>query len=185
MQLTLSEPTPLNATYSNEMGQAIYKVDTPDTFFDAPTPRSVASSRSELAKIRMGGEEIKTKHFFRKVGWGWAGRDRLFTAPDGKEYKWKMGMESLSVCPRFVDIQGTTDIRLHAACGEQCSRDARTSKVSSKELYHQPPSGSLEILPAGEHIMDMILVTFIYIEMARTDEEEMSSTAGDVVGAIV
>ncbi|KAF8888291.1 hypothetical protein BD779DRAFT_463962 [Infundibulicybe gibba] len=119
-QLTLSESTPWNATYTNEMGQAIYMVDMPDKFFKKPvvTIRRIVPSGAQgsislrdqfghlaqvewhtlnSSKILMGGEEIKTRDFFKKVEWGWGGQGRVFTAPDGKEYKWKMDMNSTSL----------------------------------------------------------------------------------------
>ncbi|KAF8888289.1 hypothetical protein BD779DRAFT_1672370 [Infundibulicybe gibba] len=174
MQLTLSEATPLNATYTNEMGQAIYKVDTPNQFSRklVATIRRIVPSGVQgdtnmrdqfghLAQvewhtlssstIRMSGEEIRTKDFFKMLKWGWAGSD-AFTAPDGKEYKWKIGLARHPFYERF-------------------NRDTG-GEVSPKELYHSPPPASLEISPAGEHIMDMIFVTFIYMEMIRKDQEK-------------
>ncbi|KAF8888288.1 hypothetical protein BD779DRAFT_463813 [Infundibulicybe gibba] len=182
MQLTLSESTPLNATYINEMGQAIYKVDTPDKFFKTPVatihrivPNGVQGRTSlrdqfghlaqvewhslSSSKIRMGGQEIKTKDFFRKVGWGWTARNRVFTAPDGKEYKWKIGTSSTSLVAND-------------------STGARVAKYRPKNYIINRRPASLEISPAGEHIMDMILVTFIYMEMIRKDEEKTTTAAG-------
>ncbi|KAF8888286.1 hypothetical protein BD779DRAFT_1672368 [Infundibulicybe gibba] len=57
MQLFLSEPTPLNATYTNGMGQAIYKVATPDKSFGTPittirriVPGGVRDSEGEITE---------------------------------------------------------------------------------------------------------------------------------------
>ncbi|KAF8888285.1 hypothetical protein BD779DRAFT_463718 [Infundibulicybe gibba] len=187
MQLILSESSPLNATYTNETGQAIYKVNTPDKLFKSPVatishivPSGVqgkTSLRDQLghlaqvewhslnsSKIRMGGEEIETEGFFRKAGWGLTARDRVFTAPDGKEYKWKIGTSSTSLVVN--DSTGT-----------------RVAKYRSKNYIINRRPASLEISPAGEHIMDMILVTFIYMEMIRKNEEKKSSAAGAAAGA--
>ncbi|KAF8888282.1 hypothetical protein BD779DRAFT_1440221 [Infundibulicybe gibba] len=188
MRLTLSEPTPLNATYTNEMGQALYKVDTPDKLFGTPVatisgivPSRVRGRRTRTrtrtstnrglhdqfspfaqvewhtlgsSKIRMGGEEIRTKDFFRKAGWGWIGRHRIFTAPDEKEYKWKMSVNSTSLV--------TND-----------SAAVRVAKYRPKNHVVNRRPASLEISPAGEHMMDAILVTLIYIEMIRQDDASM------------
>ena len=36
----------------------------------------------------------------------------------------------------------------------------------------RPPS--LEIFPEGEHMVDLIVVTFVYIEKLRTDRDDQS-----------
>ncbi|KAF8888292.1 hypothetical protein BD779DRAFT_1408570, partial [Infundibulicybe gibba] len=74
----------------------------------------------------------------------------VFTAPDGKEYKWKINANSTSLV--------TND-----------STKAHVAKYLPKNYIFNRRPGSLEISPAGEHIMDMILVTFIYMEMIRKD----------------
>src|SRR5689334_5900318 len=44
--------------------------------------------------------EVEAKKFFRKEGWGWHGQHRVFTAQDGKEYKWFLGAHTcwVSAC---------------------------------------------------------------------------------------
>lgn len=37
-------------------------------------------------------------------------------------------------------------------------------------LWSNKSDASLEIFPAGEHMMDLIVVTFIYIEKVRRDK---------------
>ncbi|KAF8888283.1 hypothetical protein BD779DRAFT_463652 [Infundibulicybe gibba] len=188
MRLFLSEPTPLNATYTNEMGQAIYKVATPDKLFGTPVatirrivPSSVRDSTStstsltslrdqfgHLAQVEWHtlnhrgsawvGRRSRRRIFSRRWdGVGSGGEQRVFTAPDGKEYKWKIGMSSSTL--RAID-----------------STAARIAKYRQKNYIINRRPASLEISPAGEHIMDTILVTFVYIEMVRQDEESMAAS---------
>ncbi|KAL0060672.1 hypothetical protein AAF712_012549 [Marasmius tenuissimus] len=45
--------------------------------------------RFTSSKFRFGdGLEVMARDFYRKEGWGPYGRHRVFTAKDGKEYKW-------------------------------------------------------------------------------------------------
>ena len=51
--------------------------------------------------------------------------------------------------------------------------DGSDKRVAS---YHRrrskdPQPTSLEILPEGEHMVDLILVTFVYVEKIRKDRE--------------
>ncbi|KAF8888287.1 hypothetical protein BD779DRAFT_1785833 [Infundibulicybe gibba] len=171
MQLFLSEQDPLNATYTNEIARRYTRKPAATICRIVPsgirnsTSASLTSSRDQFghlarvkwhnpnsSTIRMSGEEIKTEDFFRKVGWGRCiGRSRIFTAPDGKEYKWKIGMGSSTL--RANDSTKTRIAKYHPG----------------NYIINRRPA-SLEISPAGEHIVDVILVTFIYIEMIRQDE---------------
>ncbi|KIJ92579.1 hypothetical protein K443DRAFT_685168 [Laccaria amethystina LaAM-08-1] len=108
------------------------------------------------SRIRYGGEELLTSEYFRKTkGWGDLGKGRVFTAPDGKEYTWKLGIR----VPELV----TKEERPVAVC-----RRGRIGVVREA----RPPS--LEILPDGEHMIDLIVVTFVYTEKLRTDRDDQS-----------
>ncbi|THU76635.1 hypothetical protein K435DRAFT_704446, partial [Dendrothele bispora CBS 962.96] len=73
---------------------------------------------------------------------------RVFTASDGAEYKWVLGLTTSEL---FINTSPTTLIA----------------------KFHHPKSGvlnpnrvwaHLEIYPAGQHITDEIFLTFIYVE---------------------
>ncbi|KAF8888277.1 hypothetical protein BD779DRAFT_1611346 [Infundibulicybe gibba] len=166
MLLYLSDSSPLHSTFSNEEGQAIYKVDTPFKLKNrTATIRRVDDMRDQFAhlaqvewrvfgssRIRQDGEEVETKTFFRKAGCGWYGRNRVFTAPDGKEYKWKMGLSTSTLVSN--DKVGKHVARFHL----------------KHYIINRRPA-SLEIYPGGEGIMDTIFITFIYFEKIRKDAE--------------
>ncbi|TFK34265.1 hypothetical protein BDQ12DRAFT_613813, partial [Crucibulum laeve] len=118
--------------------------------------RTIQSSR-----IRYQGQEVETSAFFRKSGFGWHGRHRIFTGPDGKEYKWKLGIR----VPELVVNDGTK------------TPVARFHRQRLGILSKARPA-SLEIFPAGEHIADVIVVTFVYIEKLRKDRERASRSNG-------
>lgn len=111
------------------------------------------------SRIRYGGGEVVTSQYFTKTSeWGAFGRDRTFTAPDGKVYKWKMGRR---VPELVMDVDG---------------------KETRVAVYHRRRLGvvtdarpaSLEIFPEGEHMLDLIVVTFVYIEKLRKDRENQA-----------
>ncbi|TFK34267.1 hypothetical protein BDQ12DRAFT_763694 [Crucibulum laeve] len=193
MHLYLSHQEPWNATYTTAEGQVIYKVKTPlrlgtwtatiqrvipnTELLDSPvgTPSAVEPNfqdrfgqlgqiefhNIQSSRIRYQGQDVEASVFFRKSGFGWYGRHRIFTAPDGKEYKWKLGMKA----PELVMNDGSkTPI-------------ARCHRKKFGILSKAACPASLEIFPAGKHIADVIVVTFVYIEKLRKDREQASVVA--------
>ncbi|GLB35659.1 hypothetical protein LshimejAT787_0212240 [Lyophyllum shimeji] len=184
MHLYLSTPSPLNATFTNEDGQVMYKVDTPMAVGtrtstiscvvpnDIPQQQSDSSAAEESMKdrfahlaqvehnvvgssvLRFGGKEILTKEYFRKEGWGAYGRHRVFTASDGREYKWLLQ----TFTPKLIVNDESKGV---------------VAKFHRRNLgiIGKPRPRSLEIFPAGEHMVQEILVTFVYVEKIRKDRE--------------
>ncbi|RDB30110.1 hypothetical protein Hypma_013945 [Hypsizygus marmoreus] len=181
MHLYLSSASPMNTVFRNEVGQALYRVRTPSRVFGRTTTisrivpnntstRAEKCGRFEMhdvfghlaqiewksfrsSRLRFQDREMKTRAFFRKQGFGCRGRNRVFVAPDGREYKWKLNSRPPEL--RTNDERQTLVARFH---------------LWRHPYFSSPPTPSLEILPAGEHIADMILVSFIYIERLRQDE---------------
>ncbi|KAJ7119088.1 hypothetical protein C8R44DRAFT_789990 [Mycena epipterygia] len=104
--------------------------------------------------IRFRDRELLTREFFRKKGWGWYGRHRVFTAADGREFKWILGAY-------------TSQLKLNNAA-ETPVAHYRPKKLG---LLSKPRKASLEVLPDFEYMMDEILVTFVYIEHLRKTKE--------------
>ncbi|KAF9467770.1 hypothetical protein BDZ94DRAFT_1247646 [Collybia nuda] len=184
MHLYLSNASPINSIYANADGQALYKVRTPSRLFGrttaicsiieggvpARTEQDIyqngatqdrfgqlakfewKSFRSSKIRFTSRGREVKTRSFFKKQGMGWHGRSRAFVAPDGREYRWR-----LSANPE-----------LHL--NDETKAPVARFHSGRSGAFCKPQSACLEILPAGEHIIDTILVTFIYVEKLREDE---------------
>ncbi|KAF5367992.1 hypothetical protein D9758_004402 [Tetrapyrgos nigripes] len=135
-----------------------------------PSPSSDPSYRFEYiaqidwsvvksARFRFGdgeGKQVLATEFFRKGKFGARGRDRLFTASDGVEYKWILGTR----VPELVtnDPSKTSIAKLHRVMG------GIFNKSKESRSY-------LEVYPEGEHIVDEIFTTFIYIEKVRRARE--------------
>ncbi|KAG5637027.1 hypothetical protein H0H81_006062 [Sphagnurus paluster] len=175
MYLYLSGPHAFNTTFHDTYGQAIYKVRTSSKMFGRTTTvcrilrneilcdYSMRDIFGHLAQIewksfrssvlRFRGCEMATRSFFKRHSWGLRGSDRLFAAPDGCKYRWCLDTAAPEL--RAHDEKQTLVARFHPG-GNNCFFSAK--------------SPFLEILPAGEHIADLILVSFVYIEKLREDD---------------
>jgi len=92
---------------------------------------------------------------------------RVFTGPDGREYKWLLNAAGPEVnCIIYVVLLLSLrryQLRLNNGSKTVVARYHSDTFRKSRGAY-------LDISPAGERIVDMILVTFIYIERLRKDE---------------
>ncbi|ESK83750.1 hypothetical protein Moror_2091 [Moniliophthora roreri MCA 2997] len=114
------------------------------------------------SKFRFGnGGEITAKEFFKKEGWGPYGRHRVFIAKDGREYRWNLGLVRSEL---FLKDSAKTPV-------------AKFHRKSSRVVGKSRPA-YLEIFPAGEHMVDEIFVTFIYIEKLRKEKERAARPKG-------
>ncbi|KAE9405830.1 hypothetical protein BT96DRAFT_988075 [Gymnopus androsaceus JB14] len=107
------------------------------------------------SKIRFGegqysyaGREVHVKDLFKKQGWGWWGRHRVFTGEDGNEYRWRLGRTRPELT--LNDALKTPIATFH-----------------NQRLFSRQGCAYLEIFPQGQHMVDEIFVTFIYIERIR------------------
>ncbi|KAF9265950.1 hypothetical protein L218DRAFT_986112 [Marasmius fiardii PR-910] len=121
--------------------------------------RFFASSR-----FRFGdGGEIEAKELFRKEGWGPYGRHRVFMAKDGREYKWYLRYWYSELT--LNNEEKTPVAKFHR-------------KYITKCFIGKGTPAYLEILPAGEHMVDEIFTTFIYIEKLRKEKERAARPNG-------
>ncbi|KDQ23063.1 hypothetical protein PLEOSDRAFT_1068135 [Pleurotus ostreatus PC15] len=183
MKLLLNSRRQRNCTLALEDGQAIYKITTPfkvtgrvttilrvvpsakDKHDDADLDARLQDKFAHLAEIewqyikssrlRFRGDDIDTGTLFRKFGLGPYGRHRAFTAPDGREYVWKMGMWASEL---YVNDGSDTTVA--------CFHGSSIGFLSpTRDAY-------LEIYPEGRHIKDVIVMTFIYVEKLRRDKKQ-------------
>ncbi|KAF8652782.1 hypothetical protein AX16_004174 [Volvariella volvacea WC 439] len=105
--------------------------------------------------ISMGGQDIEVSSFFRKGCFGAYGSNRIFTGPDGREYVWELGLTTSQL---FLNDDSKPLVANYY--------------TKFWTLRHKPENAYLEIMPNGEHMVDVILVTFLYIEKIRNEREE-------------
>ncbi|KAK0421530.1 hypothetical protein EV421DRAFT_1727059 [Armillaria borealis] len=190
MNLYQTSSGTLNNSYANESGQVIYKVSTPHKFSgrvtttvsrivpsDYEPPRVEDNEEVDFkdrfaplgyidwktfvsSVMRYNGTEVKATKYLKKQGWGWYGRNRVFKGPDGKEYKW-----ILRASPKLVLNDGSETLiaKFHTR------NYGLFSPAKARPAY-------LEILPEGEHMVDVIFFTFIYVEKIRKEEERAAQS---------
>ncbi|KAJ3529186.1 hypothetical protein NMY22_g9105 [Coprinellus aureogranulatus] len=164
---------PHNADYCNPEGQVVYQVLSSFRILhrrratiDKVIPTHTGGAPNQLERIgevefhffnpsivTFNNASQTVDQLFRKsltlLG---LGSNRIFTGPDGKEYRWKLGNTRPVLYTN--DDTNTEVAKFHPA-------DLLTT------LSGQPVT--LEIFPPGEHMMDFIIVTFVYIEKLRRD----------------
>ncbi|KAF9266003.1 hypothetical protein L218DRAFT_129808 [Marasmius fiardii PR-910] len=159
MRLTLSGNF-LKSTYTDEKGRVIYKVQTSNKH-GGKTTITQSDRFAHLARIDWkvghailvrGGEELSTKTFFRRDGF-WAGKDRLFSGDDGREYKWHLGSWG-------------SELQLN---DESKTPVAKLVRGNIGGIFGQKRPSVFEVYPAGEHMVDLIMLTFLYMEKFRRD----------------
>ncbi|KAJ7585091.1 hypothetical protein C8J56DRAFT_142212 [Mycena floridula] len=103
-----------------------------------------------LSKIRYGGEEFTLRQFFTKGAHScWGLKDRLFSTPDGQQYRWVLGAH----IPELFRHDGTnTPIAVYHR---------------PKRLIGKAKPVRLEIFSEGKDMVDLIVATFVCAEMLR------------------
>jgi len=174
MLLYQSTSNPWDTTFCNAEGQIIYKTENPiyphsRTANQIAIKRILPSNSNDLAtasedalrdsfsdlaelhfgllsaaRIRYNGIEKNTSQFFRKANILSSGR--IFTGPDGKEYEWKLRLVD---CKLYLKDTKTLVARYHP-------------RNLGEHLGPGRAEASLEIFPEGQHMVDLIFVTFIY-----------------------
>ncbi|KAL0567930.1 hypothetical protein V5O48_014058 [Marasmius crinis-equi] len=165
MKLTLSGNFLGSSTYSGEDGRVVYKVKTtlknttvskilPD---DVPQRDGVDGDRfAHLARINwglkptieIGGNESEAKTFLRRVGWA---KDRVFTDENGREYKWDLGTRSSKLNDETKTLV------------------AKFRQKNIGGIFGEKRPASMEIFSVGESMVDLIMVTFLFVEKTRRD----------------
>ncbi|KAH7888166.1 hypothetical protein F5I97DRAFT_959797 [Phlebopus sp. FC_14] len=172
MILSLSSESVRNTIITNESGQVLYKTVTPFKFGSRTTTVYKIKSNAnptdmqdqfevmaeiewhtfESSKFRINGQEVLTKEFIPRHGV--TGRKRTFTGPDGRPYRWDMHV-------RVVTLSTDDGSR---------TKMARSHRRSLGIIGPKREPG-LDVHPSVMPILDMVILTFIYVEKIRMDKE--------------
>ncbi|KAJ3752334.1 hypothetical protein EV360DRAFT_55396 [Lentinula raphanica] len=112
--------------------------------------RTIRSSKIRFANGRLGGQEVEINKYLRKDGWSLmsgTGRNYTFTCEDGEDYTWR---------------NGTLHLRMFR-------RDDLDNPVAVYTRETFTKGGHLEVFPSAQHLMDEIIVTFIYVEQKNVE----------------
>ncbi|KAG0696213.1 hypothetical protein DFH29DRAFT_952080 [Suillus ampliporus] len=177
LSFTLSSERVRDTVITNAQGQVIYKTNTPfrlgvrTTTIQKIKPNDDMSMRDQFevmgeiewhtfasSKFRFGGTEVATKDFIPRRGW--RGRKRVFTGPDGCSYRWDL---QFRVVVLSRDDGSRTEVaRFHRA---------------TLGIIGRKRKATLEVSPEVAHMMDTVIMTFIYVEKLRMDKEQASRNA--------
>ncbi|KXN87011.1 hypothetical protein AN958_09357 [Leucoagaricus sp. SymC.cos] len=121
-------------------------------------------------RFRYDSLDVSVSEYFRKGGWSWYGRRRVFKAKDGKDYGWEMRVNCLMV---------------------KNDSGPRTKKqIMARYKPYRPALGPLkkycpaylEVDDSCEGILDEIVMTFVYCHKLRKDRERVSWNNGVASG---
>ncbi|KAH6901957.1 hypothetical protein BKA70DRAFT_677463 [Coprinopsis sp. MPI-PUGE-AT-0042] len=118
-------------------------------------------------ELTINGVEMKAKDLFTKpMGLRWYGRDRVWKGPDGQEYRWEMGLSKPELFRNVNDKKDATVAKFHR-------------EHSGRMGIHDQSQASLEIMgEVSEELLDMIVITFVYMETTRAQRELATAQAG-------
>ncbi|OAX31351.1 hypothetical protein K503DRAFT_95332 [Rhizopogon vinicolor AM-OR11-026] len=174
IRFTLSSENVRNTVITNERGQIIYKTDTPFRFCTRITtiykikPNTGWSRRDQFdvvgeiewhkltsSRFHFGGTEVATKKFIPSRGF--TGRKRIFTGPDGHSYRW--------------------DLKSNIVVKNWSQTELARSHRKTLGIIGRKRKAMLEVSPEVAHMMDTVIMTFIYVEKLRMDKEEAANNA--------
>ncbi|TFK20907.1 hypothetical protein FA15DRAFT_673096 [Coprinopsis marcescibilis] len=178
MKFILDTSRPLAATYFTEDGMPAYRIGfAPGTtgIFDQQRTQQVEKMDSKSGhflpyaeyqlhsfrpdRLKMGTtfDEGADSIFRREWGAANAGDDRIFVGLDDKEYRWKARMQKSELV--LNDGSDTLVAKFH--------------RKRYKVLWMgESRPASFDILPAGEHMVDLIMFTYAYVERKREQYQE-------------
>ncbi|KAF8838893.1 hypothetical protein BDN67DRAFT_933052 [Paxillus ammoniavirescens] len=180
MQLTLSSESVRNAVMTNESGQVLYQTSHPFKLKGMGTttiqkirpntdPMDMHDDFGVMGEIewrlfgsstfRINGQEMQSNDFLPRHGI--TGRKRTFTGPDGRPYRWDM-LFNVVVLSR--DEESRTEVaRYHRG---------------SLGIIGPKKKPCLDVHPDVMHMLDLIVLTFVYVEKLRKDKERAARSNG-------
>ncbi|KDQ60511.1 hypothetical protein JAAARDRAFT_125792 [Jaapia argillacea MUCL 33604] len=125
----------------------------PDTYFEEVA--RIHWHHFHQSEIVYGGKILRVGDYLRKSGV--IGQNKKFVAPDGKQYKWVLQMRGQKLI--------TNDFN------ETLVASFKEANLGIRKPKHP---GCLQIYPSGQHMMDLIVVTFVYLEQKRKNNNGSS-----------
>ncbi|KAG1718611.1 hypothetical protein EDD22DRAFT_983527 [Suillus occidentalis] len=147
-----------------KQGRILYKTNTPFGFFTRTT--TIHKGSEIIAEIewnswssslfRFNGTEVEAENFI-SMG-GYINKKFVFTGPDGRSYRW--------------DLQHKLVLSRNETLRTEVARYHR----ATLGIIGRKREATLEVSPGVVHMMDTIIITFIYVEKLRRETERRSRT---------
>ncbi|KAI6101919.1 hypothetical protein F5141DRAFT_1136393 [Pisolithus sp. B1] len=188
MRLILSSEGVRNTTMTNEDGQVLYKTSTPfrfgartTTLYKVTVWRAIGEiewhSIGPSCECDSSGQAMMTDTFIPRHGI--RGRKRTFEGPDGLPYRWDMDFKFVRVCtcPKVCHDSPA----LTGFCTQLSRNDATRQELARFHRQRIGIIGSrrepyLDVDLALKHMLDMVVLSFIYVEKLRMDKERRAKS---------
>ncbi|KDQ49654.1 hypothetical protein JAAARDRAFT_42673 [Jaapia argillacea MUCL 33604] len=172
--LTFTNDSPLRTVLLNAQSQPVYRIYSPDKVFIYGSTTTIIrcsgmypnQPEEEVGRINwhrhhrsqmvFGGRTFEVNSFLQKTGFVGRG-NRIWLGPDGQEYMWN------------VDNSPTTLI-LNDGSGTVVACFTRGSLRLPWMKQKRP--ACLQIRPNGFHMVDLILLTFVYAEQKKREHDD-------------
>ena len=104
----------------------------------------------------------------------------MFTGPDGVQYRWSLGPGGMTL-PK-VRVFFTSPVPSTLNCGTKLvTTDEKKTVIAEfhrARYFKKKQKARLEVRPAGMHMLDHIILTFVFAETRRREREAAAKCAG-------
>ena len=109
-----------------------------------------------------------------------ASRKCTFTGPDGRRYRWDMHSRDVVVSVKHFEFGWI--VSSYSSFPQLSLDDASRTEIARHHratlgIIGKRRSARLEIAPQAEYMLDLIVITFIYVEKLRMDKEKSQRRA--------
>ncbi|GJE88101.1 hypothetical protein PsYK624_041840 [Phanerochaete sordida] len=174
MELLLSHDSCTNTELSSDGGRILYFITTPHTLKNLLWTRTVVSRRvldarepgveaddiatidwhtSKETQVTFRGDTMDIDTFLPKYE-----SSRSFTGPDGRSYTWRTSRDTMRAC--HLDVESDKPATV-ATCRHE------VNVITGKKP-------SLQVDDSVLNLLDLIVVTWIFVEKDRREEEAKS-----------
>ena len=107
-------------------------------------------------------------------------RSYLFTGPDGVEYRWAMGAFGMNYPKASLLFISPVSSALNWDMKLVTTDEKKTVIAEFHRAHHfvNKQKARLEVQPAGMHMLDHIVLTFVFAESKRREREKRSRSSG-------
>ncbi|KDQ57020.1 hypothetical protein JAAARDRAFT_35616 [Jaapia argillacea MUCL 33604] len=168
MELTFSHESPSRTLLLNDKDEPVYRIESPHKLShrtttvtryteshnegDASPLAQIEWHHFRSSEIEFEGKKMKLGTFLH--GSGLLGRDRTFTAKDGRSYRWR------------IPAIGHLKLELNEEPNTPVARYHHSGFMSTRK------NACLDIYPPGTHMLDEIVATFACVEKIQKDSQE-------------
>ncbi|KAG2008550.1 hypothetical protein CC2G_013973 [Coprinopsis cinerea AmutBmut pab1-1] len=175
MKIFPEDDEAVDTAYLDEAGKILYRVRYKDDKaflekLDAEEETFVPFAEVDSETIKIGGTETSEEEFFQKDGWSLWGKNRVFTGSDGHRYRWELRA-----------IGGSQLFRINSDDSSGEDPVFQFHRATAGVLHDEAPA-CYEVDPSVEGMLDLIMVTYVFVETKREDRIRVLIEVGNAAG---